>query len=270
MCPHPDHGTWPESDRRLLDSSDEEFLQILALSLREAPSTGSLLDIDSIRSTFGHAADRHARTHRVQATMPSFPGYAVVEKLGSGAFVAVYRARDEQLGRDVALKVLLPGAAMDARARQRFLDEARALASVRHPNVLAIHSVLEANGRIGLVMELIEGQSFDEIIQESGPFSAGEASRVGAELCRALAAVHAAGLVHRDVKLSNILRERGGRIVLTDFGLGVFITRETESETRGLVAGSPLFMAPEQARGEDVDARTVLYALGVVLYHLTT
>src|SRR5262245_55443379 len=201
---------------------------------------------------------------------PSFPGYRVLGKLGQGSFGAVYRARDEKLGREVAIKVLLPHASLDEASRARFLAEARDVARIRHPNVLMIHAVLENGGRIALVTELIDGQPLSELVRDAGPSSAVEAAGIGIELCRALAAVHQAGLVHRDVKTANILRERGGRIILADFGLGVFLAEGEAPARRGALAGSPLFMSPEQSRGEAVDARTDLYAAGVVLYHLAT
>jgi tRNA A-37 threonylcarbamoyl transferase component Bud32 len=201
---------------------------------------------------------------------PRFPGYSILSEVAQGGFGVVYRARDEKLGREVALKVLLPRRELDAAARERFLREARALASLRHPNVLSIHCVLEHEGQIALVTEFIEGEPLSDLLRERGPLAAAEAAQVGVELCRALAAVHAAGLVHRDVKTPNILRERGGRIVLTDFGLGVFLAEGRDPETCGFLAGSPLFMSPEQVRGEAVDARTDLYAAGVVLYNLAT
>jgi hypothetical protein len=119
-------------------------------------------------------------------------------------------------------------------------------------------------------MELIEGQSLAQILEEKGPMSAAEAAQVGIELCRALAAVHGAGLVHRDVKTANVLRERGGRIVLTDFGLGVLLGADQPRRGAGALAGSPLFMAPEQVSGGGLDPRTDLYALGVVLYNLSS
>ena len=201
---------------------------------------------------------------------PSFPGYTILEELGMGGFGVVYRARDDKLQREVALKVHLRPSEIDPALQVRFLKEARTLAKVRHPNVLAIHAVLEHDGMVGLVTEFIDGQPLSDILEENGPFSASETVQMGTELCRALAAVHAAGIVHRDVKTPNILRERGGRIVLADFGLGVFLHENEAVDPGNLIAGSPLFMAPEQILGDPVDARTDLYGLAIVLYHLST
>lgn len=202
-----------------------------------------------------------------ETTVPTqFPGFRILGKLGEGSFGAVYKAHDETLGRVVALKALLLRQDLTPAARDEFLAEARAMAALRHPNVLTIHSVLEHEGRIGLVTELIDGANLESGLKRQGPLGAGEAAEVGAQVCRALAAVHQKGMVHRDVKTANILRERGGRIVLGDFGLGVFIS----SASRVSMAGTPLYMAPEQVSGQPIDARTDLFALGVVLYRLVT
>ena len=203
-------------------------------------------------------------------SFPTLPGYTVLERLGAGGFGEVYRARDDKLQRDVAVKIELPSASVEQPSQERFLGEARALARVRHPNVLAIHSVTEYREGIALVTEFIDGKPLSEIVEDIGPFGAAEAGRIGIELCHALAAVHGAGLVHRDVKSPNVLREQGGRIVLADFGLGVIVAEGRGVTESALPVGSPLFMAPEQIRGDVPDARTDLYALGVLLYHVST
>jgi len=203
---------------------------------------------------------------------PAIAGFALLEELGEGSFGAVWRARDQKLDREVAVKVLRRGPEVDPSACERFLAEARTLARVRHTNVLAVHAVIDASppDALALVTELIDGSTLSEVIEEQGPMSAQEAARVGIDLCRALAAVHAAGIVHRDLKPLNVMRERGGRIVLLDFGLGVFTTDGRARDDASAIAGSPLFMAPEQILGEEVTPRTDIYALGVLLYHLAT
>jgi hypothetical protein len=260
----------PERDGGVSDGVDALLKGAETLSIRE------IEDIERIRAAFDSVLNELADEEKPESAAPRFPGFEVLDKAGQGGFGAVYRARDLKLDREVALKVLLPqaqGASPPgpyATAKARFLHEAKALARVRHPNVLAIHSVLEEDDRIALVTELIQGQPLSEVLEQQGPLSAGEAAQTGVEICRALAAVHAAGLVHRDVKTPNVLRERGGRIVLADFGLGVFLAEGKNVETCDFVAGSPLFMAPEQIRGEAIHPRVDLYSLGIVLYNLST
>jgi hypothetical protein len=170
----------------------------------------------------------------------------------------------------VALKILNPHRNADATAELKFLGEARALARVRHPNVLTIHAVLEEHGRKAICTEYIPGPDLSRVLEEEGPLTAESAVRVGIETCRALQAVHAEGIVHRDVKTSNVLRDRDGRMVLADFGLGVFASRSRPGEGPAEAAGSPAFMSPEQVRGEELDSRTDLYSLGVLLYNMVS
>lgn len=186
------------------------------------------------------------------------------EKLGEGAFGEVWRAWDPALRREVALKLRRAGDD-DASARHE-LDEARRLARVRHPNVLAIHGVDVHDGRAGLWTDLVRGATLETLLAERGPFGAHEAALVGTELCRALAAVHAAGLVHGDVKAANVMREDGGRIVLTDFGSG----RDADTDAFASVTASPLSAAPELLRGAAPSAASDLYSLGALLFRLVT
>ena len=275
----------PISDANTHSAGDEEHALMQALcedlelaaadGLRQPDFRESLSRFLELRSAFDSALEEcypeggGQETSRL-ATPTDFPGYTILAEAGRGGFGVVYRARDEKLGREVALKLLLPKRQLSASAKSRFLEEARALASIRHPNVLTIHAVLEHGDQIALVTELIEGETLDELLSAKGPLSASESAAIGAEICRALAAVHAAGLIHRDVKTTNILRERGGRLVLTDFGLGVFAEGQEERKVAEGPAGSPLFMAPEQIRARSADARTDVYSLGIVLYNLVS
>lgn len=193
----------------------------------------------------------------------------VLEQVGEGGYGEVYRAYDPSLDTEVALKLNKPGAAWLQVDRTRFLDEARRLARVRHPNVLAVRGADEHDGRLGIWTDFIRGRSLEQQINQEGPLSAREAAMIGLDLCRALAAVHARGLVHGDVKTSNVMREQGGRIFLMDFGSVVEIAPETADDSAG-VHGTPLAMAPEQLRGEPASARSDIYALGVLLYRLVT
>lgn len=191
------------------------------------------------------------------------------ELIGEGAFGEVYRAHDPQLQVDVALKLQRPGLGCDGRAARRFLDEARRLARVRHPSVVVVHGADCHDGRLGLWTELLEGETLEELLGRNGTLGAEEASLIGLQLCRALAAVHAAGLVHRDVKLANVMREKGGRIVLLDFSA---VSERPGGGPGGDVRpeGTPLFMAPETFEGAEATPAADLYAVGVLLYRLVS
>jgi len=187
----------------------------------------------------------------------------LLERIGGGTGGDVYRAWDARLSREVALKLLhFSGDGGGSAAR---LDEARRLARIRHVNVATVHGADLCDGRVGLWMELVQGRSLSTIVTEQGRFGAREAALVGLELCRALAAVHAAGLLHCDLKADNVMREDGGRIVLVDFGAGI-----DQGVSSPDVSGTPVSMAPEVLAGEAPSASADLYSLGVLLFHLLT
>lgn len=188
-------------------------------------------------------------------------------KVGQGSYGEVYRARDLQLDREVALKLLHPGGGL-AVDDDSALAEGRLLARVRHPNVATVHGADRRDGRVGLWMEFIAGRTLAELLREQGAFGAREAALVGIELCRAVAAVHAQGIVHRDIKAQNVMREEGGRIVLTDFGIGKDLRQEVTAERS--LSGTPLYLAPEVLAGGSASQRSDIYSLGVLLYHLVT
>jgi serine/threonine protein kinase len=192
--------------------------------------------------------------------------YEVTELLGRGGFGIVLKAFDSALGRAVAIKVLAPQLATSAAARSRFAREARAAAAVVHEHVVAIHAVDSWNGFPYLVMPYISGCSLQERVDSNGPMDVKSVLRIGTQTAQGLAAAHAQGLVHRDVKPSNILLENGvERVKLTDFGLARAVDDASLTQS-GVVAGTPQFMSPEQARGEPVDHRSDLFSLGSVLY----
>jgi serine/threonine-protein kinase len=186
----------------------------------------------------------------------------ILEPIGDGAFGRVYRARDN-LNRDVALKLFTQPA-----QATRVLREGRLLARVRHPNIVVVHGSDQFGGRVGLWMEFVRGRTLEDELQSRGVFSAQEARLIGLDLCRALAAVHEAGVVHRDVKAQNVMRESGGRIVLMDFGAGADAAIG-ESGTLD-IAGTPSYLAPEVFAGHPASRASDLYTLGVLLYHLVT
>jgi eukaryotic-like serine/threonine-protein kinase len=215
-------------------------------------------------------ADLHRRSHTVDedaapSVRPeprsSWGPFEIRGVLGRGTFGTVYRARDPKLDRDVALK-LVPTA--DAAGVDRVVAEGRRLARVRHPNVITVFGADVFDGIAGIWMELLEGETLHQELSTRGPLGAREAALVGIDLCQALAAVHHAGLVHRDVKPQNVMRQEGGRIVLTDFGTG------RDLAIPGTQAGTPLYMAPELLDGADASVASDLYSLGVLLFHLTS
>lgn len=186
------------------------------------------------------------------------------ERLGVGSFGEVYRAWNPVLRREVALKLYRRD--VSAATATRALQEGRALARVDHPNVVRVHGAEVHDGRVGLWMDLVPGRSLRELLETQGPLAPHEAATIGIELCRALAAIHLAGLVHCDVKAANVMRREGGRIVLMDLGE----VRRAEGIEPGPVSGTPLYMAPELFAGAPSTPRSDIYALGVLLYHLVT
>ncbi len=191
--------------------------------------------------------------------------YEVLEVLGRGGFGIVLKAFDEMLQRVVAVKVMAPQLAATSPARKRFLREARASAAIRHDNVVAIYDV-EEQPIPYLVMEFIAGETVQQRLDRTGPLDAPEVARIGRQIAEGLAAAHAMGLIHRDVKPSNILLESGAdRVKITDFGLARAADDASLTQS-GVIAGTPMYMAPEQALGEVIDHRADLFSLGSVLY----
>jgi serine/threonine-protein kinase len=191
----------------------------------------------------------------------------ILERIGRGAFGEVFRARDTRLDREVALKLLTEEATGPSDERVR---EARLLAKVRHQNVVTVHGADRIDDRAGIWMEFLHGETLDRILRVRGKLDAREAALIGIDLCRALSAVHAAGIIHQDVKLANVMRAQGGRIVLMDFGLGRESVARGRAGRRRSLSGTPLFMAPEVLRGGEPDPRSDVYSLGVVLFALVT
>jgi dipeptidyl aminopeptidase/acylaminoacyl peptidase len=189
------------------------------------------------------------------------------EVIGRGAYGVVYRAWDPQLDREVALKLISEKAQRDHATV--VVDEGRLLAKVRHRGVVTVYGAARSSGFAGLWMELVQGATFEEIIQQQGRFSAREAALFGAEVCEALAAVHSAGLLHRDVKAQNVMRDRSGRVVLMDFGTGRLRELADEAAVADL-AGTPLYMAPELFSGGAASTRSDVYSVGVLLFRLVT
>ena len=198
--------------------------------------------------------------------------FRVVEVVGKGGMGLVLKALDVCLQRHVAIKVLDPQFAKNEIARQRFCREARAAAAITHENVVAVHFVEhdEEKDLPYLVMQYVAGETLQDLLDRDGPLPLSEILRIGMQTASGLAAAHATGLIHRDIKPANILLEAGsGHVRLTDFGLAR-AAEDVKLTQTGFVAGTPLYMAPEQAHGTSIDSRTDLFSLGSVLYAMCT
>ena len=195
--------------------------------------------------------------------------FRVLEPLGAGGMGVVYRGQDTRLGRPVALKFLLPHYSLDASAKTRFLREARAAAALDHPHLCTIYDVRESeDGRLFLAMALYEGRTLKARLSTEGPLPVAEALAITSQIARGLGCVHAAGIVHRDLKPGNVMLLPNGTVKILDFGLAKALDdSSTATDTR---FGTVAYMAPGQIRGEPVDRRADLWALGVVLYEMLT
>jgi hypothetical protein len=263
------HDTQVLRELRLLDQiaafhrSPDPLLPDLT---HREPVAGSSSPTEPSVYNAGHAS--HAETGQ---DLQNWGHLEILGKVGEGAFGTVYRARDGNLQREVALKLLWPDAA--TANPESALKEARLLARIHHPNVASVYGADHIHGRVGLWMELVKGRTLAELLRSRGRFSAREAALVGLDLCRALAAVHGAGLLHGDIKAHNVMREDGGRTVLMDFGTGKDLTLDRSGAQTGRVndfAGTPLYLAPEVFEGQPRTKATDVYSLGVLLYHLVT
>ena len=188
-------------------------------------------------------------------------------EVGSGTFGTVYRAWDKRLEREVALK-LLNGEHGERQLASTVVKEGRLLAQIHHPNVVTVFGADAHDGRVGLWMEFVTGRTLKDILIGQGPFSPHEAAVIGRDLCRALAAVHQRGFVHRDIKAQNVMREAGGRTVLMDFGAGGAAGAEPGAD--GALAGTPAYLAPEVLAGGPPSVKSDLYSLGVLLYYMVS
>lgn len=202
------------------------------------------------------------------ATVGHDSRYRVEQELGRGAMGIVYRALDTRLDRPVALKQLFAHHSGEPELARRFRNEARVLARLSHPHIVQVHDFFEDGSGAWIAMELVDGDTLDRGMG-NGPTPVAEVVRIGIELATALDYAHAQGVVHRDFKPGNVLIDADGRCKISDFG----IAKCTESSVHtqaGTILGSPAYMSPEQARGDEVDERTDIYALGVTLYRMAT
>jgi len=202
-------------------------------------------------SSAGQEAQGEAEKLAEGRTWGSFKLLAMV---GRGSFGEVYRAWDPHLEREVGLKILLPRSAGDEEQFKALLREARALAAVRHPNIVPVHGIDEHDGLVGFWTDFVHGKTLASLVREQGPFGYREAVLIGIDVCKALSAVHRAGLLHRDIKAENVMREEGGRILLMDFGLS------TLPHLQEGFAGTPVYMAPELFAGAASTVESDIYA----------
>jgi serine/threonine protein kinase/tetratricopeptide (TPR) repeat protein/TolB-like protein len=198
--------------------------------------------------------------------------YRVLEKIGAGGMGVVYRARDERLERDVALKVLAPGLTSDKEFLSRLRREAHLLSRLNHPNIATVHDFDTVDGISFLVMEFIKGETLDRKLA-AGPMTESEILRLGVQLMDGLDTAHQEGIIHRDLKPGNLRETPDGRLKILDFGLARVVKSDldsTQSTASAAIAGTLPYMAPEQLQGDTVDARTDIYSAGVVLYEFAT
>jgi serine/threonine-protein kinase len=198
--------------------------------------------------------------------------YRVEQRLGIGAMSEVYLAVDDSLGRRAAIKVLGSNQVNNATINERFLREARALARLSHPNLIPVFEAGQTGEppRPYYAMELLEGGDTQKLLEERGPLSSAVVALIGAEAANGLGEASRAGIIHRDVKPANLGISRHGVLKVTDFGLAKSYAADKSLTARGMVVGTADYIAPEQARGEDLDERADVYSLGCTLFHLLT
>jgi tRNA A-37 threonylcarbamoyl transferase component Bud32 len=198
-------------------------------------------------------------------------GCRVSEKIGAGAMGAIYLANHEKLQKEVVVKLLAPEQASNPRTMERFFREARAAASLEHPNVVSVYDTgTTSTGLPYIVMQYVQGSNLDEVIEERGKLDLREALKIISGTAGGLAVAHAAGVIHRDVKASNIMLSTSGEAMLADFGLAKDLNSELKLTADGAMIGTPLYMAPEIGRARVIDGRVDLYSLGVTFYYLIT
>jgi serine/threonine protein kinase len=201
--------------------------------------------------------------------------YRILGPLGQGGMARVYRAHQENLDREVAVKVLPPWYAADRSFVERFNLEAKLVARLSHSNIVMVHDAGEQNGHIYIVMQLIDGgtmkQRLDQLQAQGQTMDVVEANQIFKQIASALTYAHEKGIIHRDIKPVNVLMDQSGRPILSDFGIAKVLASTREQLTRpGAGVGTPEYMSPEQCRGEQVDARSDIYSLGIMLFEALT
>ena len=255
---------WEEAKQFLADDGDERVF------IDDSPTTGDTIQLGVLADEVETTPDELVLDLLDASDQPAALGrlgpYDLLEVIGRGGMGIVFKAYDRDLNRHLAIKILAPHYASSAAARKRFAREARAAAAVVHQHVVAIHAV-EATGKLPyLVMPYVACESLQERVDREGALKLRDILRIGLEAARGLAAAHDQGLVHRDIKPANILLEKNtDRVLLTDFGLARALDDAALTRS-GIIAGTPQYMSPEQAKGESIDHRTDLFSFGSVLY----
>ena len=258
---------WEALESTLTSDAERDMVRRLRViaEIRSAHAARSFVESLSGDDPSGTATDASARHLPAGSRWGSLE---ILQPIGRGRFGTVYRAWDPSLDRDVALKLLRRSDRPSGPSDALVVEEGRWMARVRHPNVVTIYGAQRIDGQTGLWMELVEGRTLEAELADRGPFDAAEVGKVGVELCRALTAVHQAGLVHRDVKTQNVLREAStGRVVLGDFGTGRELDEMGETAP---IAGTPAYLAPEIFDGKPATPQSDLYSLGTLLFRLAT
>ena len=258
-----DDGTWDELECVLKDEPHDSVLLSSVIGFPdEAAATDVSLQIKSVLSMLAPSDDPEM--------LGRLGPHEISGVIGSGGMGIVLKGYDRSLDRTIAIKVLAPHLATSGAARKRFAREAKAAAAVLHPNVIAIHGVSNDAALPYLVMPYVRGESLQRRLDKQGPLPTAEILRIGQQIAAGLAAAHSQGLVHRDIKPANVMLEDGvERVTITDFGLARAVDDATMTRS-GVIAGTPQYMSPEQARGEAIDARSDLFSLGSVLYAMCT
>ena len=268
-----DRDTWNEaavhlgsSDEIALDPATEKKLANTRSVFLASDLAGESASGDTYSESWVQLLDPPAHPE----ALGKIDHFEIDSKIGQGGMGIVLKGFDRELDRAVAVKVLAPHLASNGTARKRFAREAQAAAAVVHPNVVPIYSVNKNAERPYLVMQLVSGRSLQSVVDEDGPLAVRDVVRIAIQIADGLAAAHEQGLIHRDVKPANVLTERDvTRVMITDFGLARAVDDVGMTQT-GWLTGTPHYMSPEQAKGDDVDPRTDLFSLGSLMYFLAT
>jgi eukaryotic-like serine/threonine-protein kinase len=266
-------NSWWQDARQFLSSTVLSSTEVSCL-IDDSPTSGNTINLREIADEVDTTPDEMILDCLAPSDNPAMLGrlgsYEILEVIGRGGMGLVFKAYDGELNRYLAIKVLLPCYASSAAARKRFAREAQAAAAVVHQHVVGIHGV-EGSGKLPyLVMPFVACESLQERIDREGPLDTRDILRIAMQAAQGLDAAHAQGLIHRDVKPANILLEKSvDRVLLTDFGLARAID-DASLTGSGIIAGTPQYMSPEQAKGESIDHRADLFSLGSVVYAMCT